>query len=85
MEALSKYELFDYFELWLYYSTVPTWKTIVKIKINKYDANAWNEYASGHPNLHSLELVLKMFLHVRSGLLLIFIRAQLPADMFRLD
>ena len=32
-----------------------------------------------------LELVLKMFLHVCSGLLPIFIRTELPADMFKLD
>ena len=54
-EALHRYELFDYFESWFHNSTFPnysSWETIVKSKINKYEENAWNEYALSHPNLH---------------------------------
>ena len=29
----------------------PSWKTIIKNKINKYEENEWNEYALSHPNL----------------------------------
>ena len=53
-EAIHRYELFDYFESWFHNSTFPdysSWKTIVKNKINKYEENAWNEYALSHPNL----------------------------------
>ena len=47
-EALHRYELFDNFESWFHNSAFPnysSWKTIVKNKINKYEENAWNEYA----------------------------------------
>ena len=40
---------------WFHNSTFPnypSWKTIVKNKINKYEENAWNEYVLSHPNLH---------------------------------
>ena len=53
-EALHRYELFDYFESRFLNATFPnysSWKTIVKNKINKYEENAWNEYALSHPNL----------------------------------
>ena len=53
-EALHRYELFDHFESWFHNSTFPnysSWKTMVKNKINKYEENAWNEYALSHPNL----------------------------------
>ena len=53
-EALHRYRLFDYFESWFHNSTFPnypSWKTIVKSKINKYEENAWIEYALSHPNL----------------------------------
>ena len=44
-EALHRYELFEYFESWFHNSTFPdssSWKTIVKIKSNKYEENEWN-------------------------------------------
>ena len=50
-EALHRYERFDYFESWFHNSTFAkysSWKTIVKNKINKYEENAWNEYALNH-------------------------------------
>ena len=53
-EALYRYGLFDCFESWFHNSTFPnysSWKTIAKNKINKYEKNAWNEYALSHPNL----------------------------------
>ena len=61
-EALRRYELFDYFESWFHNSIFPnylSWKTIVKNKINKYEENAWNEYAPSHPNLHIVRACLE--------------------------
>ena len=34
------------------FSNYSSWKTIITNKINKYEENAWNEYAWSHPNLH---------------------------------
>ena len=85
-EALYRYELFDYFESWLHNSTFPNysfWKTIVTNKINKYEENAWNEYALSLPNL---DIARACFENVPPRMLLpIFIRTWLPADMFKLD
>ena len=42
------------FESWFHYSTFPnysSWNTTAKNKINKYEENAWNEYALSHCNL----------------------------------
>ena len=36
-----------------------SWKTIVKIKTNKYEENAWIEYALSHPNLHIAQVCLE--------------------------
>ena len=61
-EALHRYELFDYFESWFHNSTFPnysSWKTIVKSKINKYEENAWIEYAQSHPNLEKARVCLE--------------------------
>ena len=44
-EALVKYDLFQYFELWFHNSTFPTftdWKRIVRDKIQVFERDAWS-------------------------------------------
>ena len=88
-EALRRYKLFDYFKSWFHNSTFAnysSWKSIVKNIINKYEESAWNEYPLSHPNLDIARACLENVPPLMcSGLLPIFIRTWLPADMFRLD
>ena len=52
-EALNKYDLFNYFEIWFNSSTFPTygnWKSIVKNKVRDLESSLWLEFCSGHPN-----------------------------------
>ena len=54
-EALNKYDLFNYFEIWFNSSNFPrygTWKSIVKNKIRDLESRLWLEFCSGHPNMH---------------------------------
>ena len=51
-------------ESWFHNSNFPsysTWKTIVKNKRNKYEENAWNEYAVSHRNLRIARACLENF------------------------
>ena len=53
-EALNKYDLFNYFEIWFKCSTFPTygnWKSIVKNKVRDLESRLWLEFCSGHPNM----------------------------------
>ena len=43
-EALNKYNLFNYFEIWFNSSTFPTygnWKSIVKNKVREWESRVW--------------------------------------------
>ena len=54
-EALNKYGLFNYFEIWFNSSTFPTyrnWKSIVKNKVDVMKSRLWLEFCSGHLNMH---------------------------------
>ena len=61
-EALNKYDLFNYFEIWFNSSTFPTygnWKSIVKNKVRDWESRLWLEFCSGHPNMHVAEACLE--------------------------
>ena len=61
-EALNKYDLFNYFEIWFNSSTFPTygnWKSIVKNKVRDLESRLWLEFCSGHPNMHVAQACLK--------------------------
>ena len=54
-EALNKYDLFNYFEIWFNSSTFPmygNWKSIVKNKVRDLESRLWLGFYSGHPNMH---------------------------------
>ena len=55
-EALNKYDLFNYFEIWFNSSTFPTygnWKsTVKKNKVRDWETRLWLEFCSRHPNMH---------------------------------
>ena len=61
-EALNKYDLFNYFEIWFNSSTFPTygnWKSIVKNKVRDLESRLWLEFCSGHPNMHVAQVCLE--------------------------
>ena len=61
-EALNKYDLFNYFEIWFNSSTFPTygnWKSIVKNKVPDLESRLWLEFCSGHPNMHVAQACLE--------------------------
>ena len=61
-EALKKYDLFNYFEIWFTSSTFPTsgnWKSIVKNTVRDLESRLWLEFCSGHPNMHVAEACLE--------------------------
>ena len=61
-EALNKYDLFNYFEIWFNSSTFPTygnWKSIVKNKVRDWESRLWLEFCSGHPNMHVAQACLE--------------------------
>ena len=61
-EALNKYDLFNYFEIWFNSSTFPTygsWKSIVKNKVRDLESRLWLEFCSGHPNMHVAQACLE--------------------------
>ena len=61
-EALNKYDLFNYFEIWFNSSTFPTysnWKSIVKNKVRDLESNLWLEFCSGHLNMHVAQACLE--------------------------
>ena len=52
-EALNKYDLFNYFEIWFNSSTFPTygnWKPTVKNRVRDLERRLWLEFCSGHSN-----------------------------------
>ena len=54
-EALNKYDLFHYFQLWFLDSTFPSyshWKSIVKTKIRKRESREWHQFCTDHPGMH---------------------------------
>ena len=58
-EALNKYDLFNYFQIWFNSSPFPTysnWKSTVKNKVRDLESRLWLEFCSGHPTcmLHKL-------------------------------
>ena len=60
-EALNKYDLFNYFEIWFNSSTFPTysnWKSIVRNKVRDLE-RLWLEFCSGHPNMHVAQAYLE--------------------------
>ena len=61
-EALNKYDLFNYFEIWFNSSTFLTygnWKSIVKNKVRNLESRLWLEFCSGHPNMHVAQACLE--------------------------
>ena len=57
-EALNKYDLFNYFEIWFNRSTFPTygnWKSVIRDLENRL----WLEFYSGHPNRHVAQACLE--------------------------
>ena len=61
-EALNKYDLFNYFEIWFNSSTFSTygnWKSIVKNKVRDLESGLWLEFCSGHPNMHVAQACLE--------------------------
>ena len=61
-EALNKYDLFNYFEIWFNSSTFPTygnWKSIVKNKVRDLESKLLLEFCSGHPNMHVAQTCLE--------------------------
>ena len=61
-EALNKYHLFNYFEIWFKSSTFPTygnWKSIVENKVRDLESRLWLELCSGHPNMHVAQACLE--------------------------
>ena len=61
-EAVKKYDLFHYFEIWFNSSTFPTygnWKSIVKNKVRDWESRLWLEFCSGHPNMHVAQACLE--------------------------
>ena len=61
-EALNKYDLFNYFEIWFNSSTFPTygnWKSIVKNKVRDLESRLCLEFCSGHPNMHVAQACLE--------------------------
>ena len=61
-EALNKYYLFKYFEMWFNSSVFPTycnWKSIVKNKVGDLESRLWLEFYSGHPNMHVAQACLE--------------------------
>ena len=61
-EALNKYDLFNYFEIWFSSSTFPTygnWKSIVKNEVRDLETRLWLEFCSGHPNTHVAQACLE--------------------------
>ena len=61
-EALNKYDLFNYFEIWFNSSTSPTygnWKSVAKNKARDLESRLWMEFCSGHPNMHVAQACLQ--------------------------
>ena len=61
-EALNKYDLFNYFEIWFNSSTFPmygNWKSIFKNKLRDLESRLWLEICSGHPNMHVAKVCLE--------------------------
>ena len=61
-EALNKYDIFNYFEIWFNSSTFATycnWKSIVKNKVRDLESKLWLEFCSGHPNMHAAKAYLE--------------------------
>ena len=61
-EALNKYDLFKYFEIWFSSSTFPTygnWKSIVKNKVRDLVSRLWLEFCSGYTNMHVAQACLE--------------------------
>ena len=61
-EALNKYDLFNYFEIWFNSSTFTTygnWKSVVKNKVRNLESRLWLEFCSGHPNIHVAQACLE--------------------------
>ena len=61
-EALSKYDLFNYFEIWFNSPTFPkysNWKSIAKNKVRDLESRLWLEFCSGHPNMHVAQACLE--------------------------
>ena len=61
-EALNKYDLLNYFEIWFNSSTFPTygnWKSIVKNNVRDLESRLWLEFCSGHPNMHVAQACLE--------------------------
>ena len=61
-EALNKYDLFNYFEIWFNSSTFPAygnWKSILKNKVRGLESRLWLEFCSGHLNMHVAQACLE--------------------------
>ena len=53
-EALVKYNLFHYFELWYDNSTFPSyqnWEKIVRDKILAFESETWSQICEAHPDI----------------------------------
>ena len=62
IEALNKYDSFQFFVSWFHYSTFPTysnWKCIVKTKVRNFEDNAWTDYCVNRPGMHIVQACLK--------------------------
>ena len=61
-DSLHKYDLFHYLELWFRESIFPTysnWKTIVKTKILKKEADDWFRFCSDQPSMQVAQTCLE--------------------------
>ena len=50
-EALNKYDLFHYFQLWFLdssFSSYSHWKSIVKTKIRESESSEWHQFCTDH-------------------------------------
>ena len=62
IEALNKYDLYNFFISWFHDSTFPTysnWKCIVKTKVRNFEDNAWADYCVNHPGMHIAQACLR--------------------------
>ena len=62
-EALHKYGLFSYFDLWFSDSVFPTysqWKSIVKTKIREFEKNTYKNFVIAYPSYRLVETCLDL-------------------------
>ena len=62
LQALNKYDLFQFFVSWFPGSTFQTysnWKWIVKTEVRNFEDNAWADYFVNHPGMHIAPTCLK--------------------------